>query len=156
MTGSRAGKRGESGLVQTGEIPLMKTLAKKFAPPTKAQLALIEAAVAIREEPDAAERAFMARQLVQCTLPHSNPGNMPLWKRSSGNMTLAIQPGIELIQRNPSATPTARFRACCCSGLLRKPYRPKAAALCWGAALRLHAAVGLDPSGGGSAATTNG
>src|ERR1019366_51124 len=89
-------KPGQDGLIQAGEISLIKSLAKKFAPPTRAQLELIEAAVAIREQPDAAERAFMARQLVQCTLPHANPGNVPVWKRTSGNMTLALQPGVDL------------------------------------------------------------
>jgi hypothetical protein len=34
----------------------------------------------------------MARQLVQCTLPHSDPGNVPLWKRTNGNLTLVIDP----------------------------------------------------------------
>jgi hypothetical protein len=89
-------KLGAGGLVQAGEIPAMKTLAKKFAPTSRAQIELIEVAATIREQPDAAERAFMARQLVQCTLPHSNPGNIALWKRSSGNTTLAIQPGIDI------------------------------------------------------------
>lgn len=38
---------------------------------------LLDAAVEIRQSPDAVERAYMARQLVQCTLPHSDPVNMP-------------------------------------------------------------------------------
>jgi hypothetical protein len=89
-------KRGEAGLVQAGEIPIMKTLAKKFAPPTRAQLELIEVAATIREAPDAAERAFMARQLILCTLPHSDPGNVPIWKRTAGNTSLGIQPGVDM------------------------------------------------------------
>src|ERR1035441_6157546 len=86
-------KRGEGGLVQAGELPIMKSLAKKYAPPTRAQLELVEAAATIREQPDAAERAFMARQLVQCTLPHTNPGDVPAWQRKSGNVALVLQPG---------------------------------------------------------------
>jgi hypothetical protein len=35
----------------------------------------------------------MARELVQCTLPHRNPGNVEAWTRKNGNLTLAIQPG---------------------------------------------------------------
>ena len=36
----------------------------------------------------------MARQLVQCTLPHSNPGDeLRAWTRRSGNVSLVIQPG---------------------------------------------------------------
>jgi hypothetical protein len=34
---------------------------------------------AIRKQPDAVERAFMAGQLVQRTLPHTNPGDVPRW-----------------------------------------------------------------------------
>jgi hypothetical protein len=150
MTGSRAGKRGESGLVQTGEIPLMKTLAKKFAPPTKAQLALIEAAVAIREEPDAAERAFMARQLVQCTLPHSNPGNMPLWKRSSGNMTLAIQPGIDIDTEKSIGYPYGTIPRLLLFWIITEAVQTKSRRLVLGSSLAdFMRQVGLDPSGGG-------
>ena len=59
-------------------------------------LKLLNAAEEIRTEPDAAEAAFMARQLVQCTLPHANPGNVPIWTRSNGNLTLGIQQGYDL------------------------------------------------------------
>ncbi len=94
MVKSRAGKRGEGGLVQAGEIPLVKTLAKKYKAPSRAQLELVDAALAIQSEPDAAERAFIARQLVLCTLPHSDPGdNAPRWLRRTGNSSLVIQPG---------------------------------------------------------------
>ncbi len=37
----------------------------------------------------------MARQLVQCTLPHSDPGDTPIWTRTNGNLTLVIQPHID-------------------------------------------------------------
>ena len=87
-------KRGDGELVQVGELPMMKQLAKKLAPPTKAQQEFINAAVVIRTDPDAVERAFMARQLVLCTLPHSDPGDAnPRWLRRTGNSSLIIQPG---------------------------------------------------------------
>lgn len=55
---------------------------------------LLAAAEAITTNPDAAELAFMARQLVQVTLPHSNPkGSPPEWYRTNGNLTLSIRPG---------------------------------------------------------------
>jgi hypothetical protein len=63
---------------------------------TPAKLRLIETAAGIRTEPENVEWAFMARQLVQCTLPHRNPGNVPVWSRSNGNLTLGIRPGYEL------------------------------------------------------------
>lgn len=68
-----------------------KTEAERLTPAAKK---LLDAAVAIRQNPENAEWAFMARQLVQCTLPHRNPGNMPLWKRQNGNLTLSVAPGI--------------------------------------------------------------
>jgi hypothetical protein len=49
----------------------------------------------MREKPDAVERAYMARQLVQCTLPHSDPGNKPVWRRQNGALTLSIRPYID-------------------------------------------------------------
>ena len=55
-------------------------------------LRLLDAATTLRQAPDDVERAFLARQLVQCTLPHSNPGNIPIWTRENGRLTLSIQP----------------------------------------------------------------
>jgi hypothetical protein len=60
---------------------------------TRPHLELLDAAEAIRLDPDKVEAAFMARQLVQATLPHKNPGNVPLWARTNGNLALTIQPG---------------------------------------------------------------
>jgi hypothetical protein len=68
-------------------------------------LKLLDAAQEIRSTPDAAEAAFMARQLVQCTLPHANPGNVPIWSRSNGNLTLGIQQGYDLRTGQPIGYP---------------------------------------------------
>ncbi len=56
---------------------------------------LIDAAAGIMGEPDPTDRdrAFMARQLVQATLPHSDPGKVEAWQRTNGNLTLVIRPG---------------------------------------------------------------
>jgi Plasmid encoded RepA protein len=62
---------------------------------TRQQSKLLDAASAIRLDPDKIEAAFIARQLVQATLPHKNPGDVPLWSRTNGNLTLTIQPGHE-------------------------------------------------------------
>lgn len=89
-------KRGEGGLTPVGDI-LVKSPALKVATAiTPHVMKLLDAATTIRNEPDAAEAAFMARQLVQCTLPHTNPGNVPLWRRTNGNLTLGIQQGYDL------------------------------------------------------------
>jgi hypothetical protein len=54
---------------------------------------LLDAATAIRLSPDKEEAAFIARQLVQATLPHKDPGDVPAWSRTNGNLTLTIRPG---------------------------------------------------------------
>lgn len=55
---------------------------------------VVRAAELIRLDPlpGDSDMAFMARDLVQVTLPHSNPGNMPVWGRTNGNVTLTIKP----------------------------------------------------------------
>lgn len=40
---------------------------------------------------DAVERSYMARQLVQCTLPHRNPGEVGQRSRRNGNFVHAGQ-----------------------------------------------------------------
>lgn len=57
---------------------------------------ILDAAVEIQMEPNATEMAFMARALVQATLPHSDPGAVPIWGRSNGRLTLTIKPDWEL------------------------------------------------------------
>lgn len=57
---------------------------------------ILDAAVEIQMEPNAAEMAFMARALVQATLPHSDPGSVPIWGRTNGRLTLTIKPDWEL------------------------------------------------------------
>ncbi len=53
---------------------------------------LLQAATDMKQSPDSYERAFLARQLIQCTFPHSDPGNIPIWSRTNGNLTLSIRP----------------------------------------------------------------
>src|SRR5918992_2579197 len=61
---------------------------------TRAQSKLIDASVLIfGEQATKKDAAFIARELVQVSLPHSNPGNVPAWQRRNGNTTLVIQSG---------------------------------------------------------------
>lgn len=63
-------------------------------PITRQHVRLLDAAEAIRLDPDKTEAAFIARQLVQATLPHKNPGDdLPEWTRTNGNLTLSIRSG---------------------------------------------------------------
>lgn len=98
------------GLTKVGDLSLLKKIEKEFAP-TPANVELAAAVAAIHDAPDAAERAFMARQLVLCTLPHADPCkqrvkgpdgkwktetiDIPVWSRKSGASTLSIQPGFD-------------------------------------------------------------
>jgi hypothetical protein len=96
MARGREGKRDkDAGLVRVGELPAVQKLAQKFKPPTRAQNALVDAVLSIQAAPDAAERGFMARQLILCTLPHSDPGNIDAWTRRTGSVALGIQPGVD-------------------------------------------------------------
>lgn len=79
-------KQPKTGLTRAGE-----TLRKLAIAPSAGKL--IDAAAKILDEPDAAETAYMARQLVQCTLPHSDPGDLPAWGRSNGSFSLGLRPG---------------------------------------------------------------
>lgn len=84
---------------KAGEIlaqaPKLKKRVKAAAPLTRSQEEFLNATEIIRLDPNSAEAVFMARQLVQCTLPHSNPGNIPSWRRRNGNLTLSIKPGTD-------------------------------------------------------------
>jgi hypothetical protein len=76
-------------------LPIVKKALKETAPPTAQQEKFLAGCEVIREAPLDGDPAFIARQLVQCTLPHSNPGDVPVWSRRNGNLTLSLQPGFD-------------------------------------------------------------
>jgi hypothetical protein len=77
-----------TGLTRVGDFELLKGLA---APPiTNQESGILSAAVEVRDQPNDEDLTYMARELVQCTLPHSDPGQVPFWKRTNGNLTLSI------------------------------------------------------------------
>jgi hypothetical protein len=79
----------------------------KVAPklPTAAQEKLLASATLFDESVSARDAAFIARELVLASLPHSNPGDRPFWMRRNGDVTLAIQPGINLQTGQPYGYP---------------------------------------------------
>jgi hypothetical protein len=87
--------------------PAAPTKPKKMEKPlTRAQLKLIEASAIIAlDSPTEDDAAYLARELVQCTLPHKNPGNVEAWTRTNGNLTLAIQPGYNITERKSYGHP---------------------------------------------------
>ncbi|NJP12523.1 MAG: hypothetical protein HC866_26185 [Leptolyngbyaceae cyanobacterium RU_5_1] len=54
---------------------------------------LLDFAVQVQEYGYEPEKAFVSREMVQATLPHKNPGDIPAWSRKNGNYALTIQPG---------------------------------------------------------------
>ena len=61
-------------------------------PPTVQRMLDAAAGIAGEPNPSGRDRAFMARQLVQATLPHSDPGNVPVWSRTNGRLRLVVRP----------------------------------------------------------------
>jgi hypothetical protein len=67
---------------------------KKHKPLTRATFKLLDASVVIYgEHATKKDAAFIARELIQATLPHKSPGNVPVWTRTNGNLTLIVQQG---------------------------------------------------------------
>jgi Plasmid encoded RepA protein len=64
---------------------------------TSAQRKLLEDSATIFGDPATIQdAAYLPRELVQVTLPHKNPGNIPVWRRTNGNITVGIEPGANL------------------------------------------------------------
>ena len=57
---------------------------------------LVDEALAIEAEAakEAGALGYMARALVQATMPHSNPGNVEAWGRENGAFSMIMQPGV--------------------------------------------------------------
>jgi len=67
----------------------------KKPPPSKRQQRQATDAVQIYTTPPTSDDVvFLARELILCTLPHSDPGDVLMWSRTNGNLTLAIKAGV--------------------------------------------------------------
>ena len=60
---------------------------------TRRQRQTVEAVQIYTTPPTSADVVFLSRELILCTLPHSDPGDVPGWSRKNGNLILSIQPG---------------------------------------------------------------
>lgn len=78
------------GLTRVGDFELLKSLAKEVQPVTRQEAGILTAAVEAQSQPSDEDLTYMARELVQCTLRHSDPGQVPFWTRRNGNRTLSI------------------------------------------------------------------
>jgi Plasmid encoded RepA protein len=86
--------------VVTPEIAaLVKAPRKRKVPSASSAVfdRMVSAALDMQEKPnpDDKDKAFMAWHLVQCTLPHSDPGDVREWKRQNGSLTLKIRPVLD-------------------------------------------------------------
>ena len=91
-------QRRQSGAAAPGDSPQsVKAESPKPGELTDAQHKLLEAGDAIfRAAATSEDKAYLARELVLASLPHSNPGNRPVWTRRNGDVVLGIQPGVNL------------------------------------------------------------
>jgi Plasmid encoded RepA protein len=80
--------------------------AKQPKPLTRAQRQLLEHSANIFGDlATKKDAAYLPRELVQVTLPHKNPGAVPIWTRTNGNLTVGIQPGVNLTTRESYGYP---------------------------------------------------
>lgn len=78
-------------------LTAVRAAARQHKPLTYAQQRLLEHSAKIFDErATTKDTAYMPRELVQVTLPHKDPGNIPVWRKANGNLTLGIQPGVDI------------------------------------------------------------
>ena len=104
------------GMKPTGDIIKMSDLRKPIKRESRLMLAPGEIHDLTTLECD--DVSYWPRGLVQCTLPHSNPGNVRAYVRRSGNYFLMIEPGTKIGRKtgelgNHGFPRTARTRAWC-------------------------------------------
>jgi hypothetical protein len=137
-----------------GEIlaasPKLKKRVKAAAPLTRAQEKFLDAATVIRMNPADTDAAFMARELVQCTLPHTNPGKVEAWERRNGNLTLSIRAGWDTEKKSSVGYPYGIIPRLLLFWITTEALRTKDRRLELGHSLSdFMRELGLDPSRGG-------
>ena len=137
-----------------GEIlaqsPQLKRQVRAAASLTRSQEKLLDAAQVILMNPGDTEAAFMARELVQCTLPHTNPGKVEIWERCNGNLTLSVRPGWDTEKKCVIGFPYGTIPRLLLFWLTTEAVRTKRRRLELGHSLSsFMREVGLDPNTGG-------
>jgi hypothetical protein len=129
----------------------LKRRIKAARPITPSQQKFLDAAVLIRMSPENTEAAFMARELVQCTMPHSDPGkDVPAWHRRNGNLSLALLPGRDTKSGLPIGYPFGTIPRLLMFWITTEAVRTKRRRLELGHSLATFMRdVGLDPNTGG-------
>jgi hypothetical protein len=99
--------------------------------------------------PEQRERTFTARPLVLATLPHSDPGDIPVWERRNGDYSLVVRPGWDREKRQPIGYPYGTIPRLLLFWLVSEAVRTKSRRLELGPSLnQFLRAIGLNPSTG--------
>lgn len=117
---------------------------------TRQQRALIvSAAEIITDRPTAEDHAFLARQLVQATLPHADPGDVEVWIRRDGDARLMIRRGHDM-EGKPYGLPYGSIPRLLLYWITTEAIRTKSRQLKLGRSLNdFMREVGLNPATGG-------
>ncbi len=99
------------------------------------------------------DMAFLAREFILCTLPHRNPGDVPAWSRTNGNLTLTIRPGWNHEKKVAYGYPYGTIPRLLLVWMVTEIVRTKNRRLQLGNSLSgFMATLGLNPSNGGTGA----
>lgn len=127
----------------------------KKAKPTKQSKApkpsakLVKAAIEISERPDETEAAYMARELVQCTLPHRDP-KTDFWVRRNGDFALGLQAPKDLQTGKSIGLPYGSIPRLILLWIVTEAVRSKSRHIKLGDTLNdFLRDIGLDPNTGG-------
>lgn len=123
-------------------------------PPTRRrQRQRVEAALIFTTPPSFQDIVYLARELILCTLPHSDPGDVPAWSRRNGNLTLTIRPGWDEKKREVYGYPYGIIPRLVLVWMVTEIVRTRSRRLELGNSLReFMAALGLNPCNGGTGA----
>jgi hypothetical protein len=101
-------------------------------------------------KPHDIDRGYMTRELVLCTLPHRDPGDVPAWSRRNGKLTLILQPGIDEKTLKPTGLPYGSIPRLLLFWLTTEAVRTRNPTIRLGSSLNdFLREVGLSPKTGG-------
>ena len=130
------------------ETPADDTKKTKNAP--KRNLKIERAAAEIADKPNDTEAAYLARELVQCTLPHKNPKDATSWVRRNGNFALILETSLDQKTLKPMGLPYGSMPRLILLWIVTEAIRTKSRHIKLGGTLNdFLRALGLDPNTGG-------
>jgi len=122
----------------------------KKPPSKRKQRQAVDAVQIYTTDPTKADLAYMAREFILCTLPHSDPGDVLTWSRTNGNLTLGIASGINFKTGKPYGIPYGIIPRLILVWMVTEIIRTKSRRLELGNRLAdFLLTLGLDPSRGG-------